>query len=156
MVLRHFKSRFTSNFAYAFMNKTLTTCFPINQNLIYVFAYSSPVQFHPSPMYPGLHVQLYDPLVLLQTALELQLWVIPSHSLMSEIILKNGYKLSLQSEFLFIFLNSEASTEEKVVKDIHTKNQSFWYRPLIGDKTLKYNTLIIIIIIIIIIIQELI
>ena len=58
MVLRHFKSRFTSNFAYAFMNKTLTRCFPINQNLIYVFAYSSPVQFHPSPMYPGLHVQL--------------------------------------------------------------------------------------------------
>ena len=50
MVLRHFKSRFTSNFAYAFMNKTLTRCFPINQNLIYVFAYSSPVQFHPSPM----------------------------------------------------------------------------------------------------------
>ena len=71
---------------------------------------------------------------------------------MSEIILKNGYELSLQSEFLFIFLNSEASTEKKVVKDIH-KNQSFWYRPLIGDKTLKYNELIIIIIIII---QELI
>ena len=35
----------------------------------------SPVQFFPSPSYPGLHVQLKDPLVLLQTALELQMWV---------------------------------------------------------------------------------
>ena len=47
----------------------------------------SPVQSFPSPSYPGLHVQLSDPLVLLQTALELQLWVPSLHSLMSEIIL---------------------------------------------------------------------
>ena len=32
-----------------------------------------PVQLSPSPSYPGLHVQLQDTLVLLQTALELQL-----------------------------------------------------------------------------------
>ena len=33
----------------------------------------SPVQLFPSPSYPDLHLQLQDPLVLLQTALELQL-----------------------------------------------------------------------------------
>ena len=32
-----------------------------------------PVQLYLSPLYPGLHVQLKDPWVLLQTASELQL-----------------------------------------------------------------------------------
>ena len=70
------------------MNKTriCQDTSPINQNVHYVFVYSSPVQFHPSPKYPGLHVQLQDPLMLWQIALELQLFVLPSHSLMSEII----------------------------------------------------------------------
>ena len=87
------------------MNKTriCQDTFPINQNVLYVFVHSSPVQFHPSPKYPGLHVQLYDPMMLWQTAFELQLWVPRSHSLMSEIILNNGNKLSLQSEFLSSF-----------------------------------------------------
>ena len=49
-----------------------------------------PVQLFPSPSYPGLHVQLKDPLELLQTALELQLWVPSLHSLMSEVILINN------------------------------------------------------------------
>jgi len=45
---------------------------------------STLLQFFPSPWYPGLHVQLYEPLVLLQTASELQLWVSVAHSSISE------------------------------------------------------------------------
>ena len=44
-----------------------------------------PVQFSPSPVNPGLHVQLKDPWVLLQNASELQLCVSATHSLISEI-----------------------------------------------------------------------
>ena len=44
-----------------------------------------PSQLYPSPMYPGLQVQLNDPLVLLHTASSLQLCVPESHSLTSEI-----------------------------------------------------------------------
>ena len=36
----------------------------------------SPVQLFPSPSYPGLHMQLKDPWVLLQNASELQLWCV--------------------------------------------------------------------------------
>ena len=43
-----------------------------------------PVQFFPSPVYSGLHVQLYDPLELLQTAFALQLCFSSSHSSTSE------------------------------------------------------------------------
>ena len=51
----------------------------------------SPVQFHLSPMYPGLEVQLYAPSVLLQNALKLQLWISADlHSSTSEIILINS------------------------------------------------------------------
>ena len=42
------------------------------------------LQFLPSPWYPALHVQLYEPLVLLQKASELQLWVPLAHSSISE------------------------------------------------------------------------
>ena len=44
-----------------------------------------PAQFSPSPVNPGLHVQLKDPWVLLQNASELQLCVSATHSLISEI-----------------------------------------------------------------------
>ena len=40
-------------------------------------------QIFPSPQYPCLHVQLYDPLVLLHTASALQLDVPSIHSFMS-------------------------------------------------------------------------
>ena len=43
-----------------------------------------PSQLYPSPVYPGLQVQLNDPLVLLHTAWLLQC-VLESHSLTSEI-----------------------------------------------------------------------
>ena len=43
-----------------------------------------PLQVRPFPEYPGLHVQLYDPLVLLHTALALQLCDPLAHSSMSE------------------------------------------------------------------------
>ena len=46
--------------------------------------YDLPVQVCSSPEYPGLHVQLYDPLVLLHTASELQLCDSLAHSSMSE------------------------------------------------------------------------
>ena len=43
-----------------------------------------PVQFCPSPVYPGLHVQSKDPWVLLQNASELQLCKPATHSSISE------------------------------------------------------------------------
>ena len=42
-----------------------------------------PVQLLPSPVYPGLQVQLWDPSVLLHTALMSQLWVLIIHSSVS-------------------------------------------------------------------------
>ena len=42
-----------------------------------------PVQLLPSPEYPGLQVQLWDPSVLLHTALMSQLWVLIIHSSVS-------------------------------------------------------------------------
>ena len=42
-----------------------------------------PLQIIPSPAYPGLHVQVYDPLVLLQSALLLHLCFPVRHSLLS-------------------------------------------------------------------------
>ena len=48
-----------------------------------------PVQFFPSPVNLGLHVQLKDPWLLLQNASELQLWsVSTTHSSISEISFK--------------------------------------------------------------------
>ena len=47
-------------------------------------AYDLPVHDVPFPVYPGLHVQLYDPSVLLQKALTSQLWAMAVHSLISE------------------------------------------------------------------------
>ena len=48
-----------------------------------------PVQFFPSPVNPGLHVQLKDPWLLLQNASELQLLsVSTTHSSISEISFK--------------------------------------------------------------------
>ena len=48
-----------------------------------------PVHFCPSPVYPGVHVQLKDPWVLLQNASELQLWCVSTrHSSISEISFK--------------------------------------------------------------------
>ena len=44
----------------------------------------SPVHDSPSPEYPGLHVQLCDPLVLLHTASALQLRCPLAHSSTSE------------------------------------------------------------------------
>lgn len=45
-----------------------------------------PLQVHPSPKYPVLHEQVYDPMVLLHTASALQLWVSAvEHSSKSEI-----------------------------------------------------------------------
>ena len=49
-----------------------------------------PVHFIPFPVYPGLHVQLKDPSVLLQKALTSQLWALVVHSLMSEWREKNA------------------------------------------------------------------
>ena len=43
-----------------------------------------PVHVRPFPEYPGLHVQLYDSLVLLHTVSALQLCVSLAHSSMSE------------------------------------------------------------------------
>ena len=45
---------------------------------------SLPEQDSPSPEYPGLHIQLYDPLVLLHTASTLQLCCPLAHSSTSE------------------------------------------------------------------------
>lgn len=42
-----------------------------------------PLQVRPSPEYPGLHLQLKDPLVLLQTALALHLFFSVAHSSIS-------------------------------------------------------------------------
>ena len=41
------------------------------------------LQVRPSPEYPGLHLQLKDPLVLLQTALALHLFFSVAHSSIS-------------------------------------------------------------------------
>ena len=46
--------------------------------------YDLPVHDVPFPVYPGLHVQLYDPSVLLQKELTSQLWAMVVHSLISE------------------------------------------------------------------------
>ena len=58
-----------------FMNKIITFSHDIWKRL--------PLQVCPSPEYPGLHVQLYDPLVLLHTASALQLCFPLAHSLSS-------------------------------------------------------------------------
>ena len=50
-----------------------------------------PVHDVPFPVYPGLHVQLKDPSVLLQKALESQLWTLVVHSLISERKVKTPY-----------------------------------------------------------------
>ena len=42
-----------------------------------------PVQLNPSPSNPKLHVQLYDPMVLVQLALPSQEWVSSLHSFTS-------------------------------------------------------------------------
>ena len=42
--------------------------------------YCIPMHFFPSPEYPGLQVQLYDPLLLLQTAFTSQVWDLFLHS----------------------------------------------------------------------------
>ena len=47
--------------------------------LTYIMA-QIPLQVRPSPEYPGLHLQLKDPLVLLQTALALHLFFSVAHS----------------------------------------------------------------------------
>ena len=46
--------------------------------------YDLPVHDVPFPVYPGLHVQLYDPSVLLQKALTSQSYTLVVHSLISE------------------------------------------------------------------------
>ena len=64
------------------------------------------MQLIPSPENPGLQEQLNDPLLLLQTALRLQLSVLMAHSLMSKQILKkqiSGFNLYL---FSIIFIKS--------------------------------------------------
>ena len=43
-----------------------------------------PLQFRPSPEYPDLQVQLYDPLLLLHTASALQCFNPSAHSSTSE------------------------------------------------------------------------
>ena len=50
--------------------------------LTYIMA-QIPLQVRPSPEYPGLHLQLKDPLVLLQTALALHLFFSVAHSSIS-------------------------------------------------------------------------
>lgn len=50
--------------------------------LTYIMA-QIPLQVRPSPEYPGLHLQLKDPLVLLQTALALHLFFSVAHSSVS-------------------------------------------------------------------------
>lgn len=49
-----------------------------NKNLLTV-----PVQLCPSPIYPGLHVQTYDPYVLLHAAFMWHLWGVVLHSSVS-------------------------------------------------------------------------
>ena len=64
----------------------------------------SPEQFWPSPVKPVLHVQLKLPLVLLHSALLLQLWIPSAHSSISEITLgKRLWCRFLLELLLFMF-----------------------------------------------------
>ena len=65
-IFHHARTQFDSKFVDKRLTKTL------------------PVQFRPSPVYPGLHLHTYDPLVLLHSAASLQLWFPAAHSLISE------------------------------------------------------------------------
>ena len=61
-----------------------------------------PVQFNPSPIYPGLHVHTYDPCVLLHVASLRHLLRVPSHSSISVVKLERNkvkklYKYQLKS-----------------------------------------------------------
>ena len=47
---------------------------------------SSPMHVFPSPEYPDLHAQVYDPGVLLHTALISQLWELAEHSSTSKLV----------------------------------------------------------------------
>ena len=58
------------------MNKIITFSYDIGKRL--------PLQVLPSPEYPGLHVQLYDPLVLLHAASALHLFLSVAHSSISD------------------------------------------------------------------------
>ena len=51
--------------------------------LSYTTIFNLPLQVRPSPEYPGLQVQLYEPLVLLHSELALQLSFPVEHSSMS-------------------------------------------------------------------------
>ena len=51
--------------------------------LSYTTIVNLPLQVRPSPEYPGLQVQLYEPLVLLHSELALQLSIPVEHSSMS-------------------------------------------------------------------------
>ena len=67
----------------------ITVAVPLERTVWRNVNHYLPVQFFPSPVYSGLHVQLYDPLVLLQTAFALQLCFSSSHSSTSE---ENNFK----------------------------------------------------------------
>jgi len=62
----------------------------------------SPVQLRPSPVYPALQVQLYEPWMLTQSALAWHLCVAEVHSLTSDI--KKNMSFSHMSTFFVSFL----------------------------------------------------
>ena len=67
----------------------------------------SPVQLRPSPVYPALQVQLYEPRMLTQSALAWHLRVAEVHSLTSD--KKKSISFSHMSTFFVSFLVPFAS-----------------------------------------------
>ena len=66
---------------------------PVYRSPLEKYQNGLPVHVLPSPEYPVLHAHVYDPIVLLHTALTPQLWALVEHSSISG---KNVVKLGVK------------------------------------------------------------
>ena len=62
----------------------------LQDRLVSFFVCILPLQVCPTPVYPALHLQEYEPTVFMQSALTSQLWVLVLHSSRSVTINKTG------------------------------------------------------------------
>ena len=75
--------------------------------------FTVPVQWRPSPIYPGLHVQTCDPRVFLQVAFT---WHLPGYVLHSSISVKKEKKRKkekkMKNESVFLFRSQETGEKK--------------------------------------------
>ena len=84
---------------------------------------NKPLQLLPFPIYPALHVQMWDPLVLLHTALASQLWELDEHSSTSVVRYKKTSINSIFTPFLSIQVIIKLQTETQ--QSINTFSETY-------------------------------